>query len=150
MKSWIAVGVGAGLLLTGLLFMRWHVQEWRQEKNDPDLDPNDRKHFYARYRRRMQTSGMLVFLGVLIPLGDWLIDRNKNPLPATIVWIVVLLLTMWVIVMALGDMLSTRTHSQVALSKVRQKQKELERQVAELRSRDNNGHAQKDSRDDQD
>ena len=143
MKSWIAVGVGAALFATGVLFIRWHVHEWREEKNNPGLDPNDRRHFYARYRRRMQTSGILVLLGILIPLGDWLIDRNKNPLPATIVWIVVLLLTMWVIVMALGDMLSTRTHSQVALSKVRQKQKELERQVAEIRSRDNNGHTQK-------
>ncbi len=150
MKSWIAVGVGAALFATGLLFIRWHVLEWREEKNDPALDLTDRKHFYARYRRRMQTSGILVVLGILIPLGDWLIDRNKNPLPATIVWIVVLVLTMWVILMALGDMLSTRTHSQVALSKVRQKQKELERQVAELRSRDSNGHTQKDAYGDHD
>ncbi len=150
MKSWIAVGVGGGLFVTGVLFLRWHIQEWRQEKNDPGLDPNDRKHFYARYRRRMQTSGILVLLGILIPLGDWLIDRNKNPLPATIVWIVVLLLTMWVIVMALGDMLSTKTHSQAALSRVRQKQQDLERQVAELRSRDGNGHASKDAYSDRD
>lgn len=138
MNSWAAVGVGASLLVMGFLFMRWHVREWRQEKNDPSLDPKDREHYYARYRRRMQTSGMLMLLGVLIPLGDWLLDRGFV-VASTILWFLVFGLIAWVILMAFGDMLSTRTHSHAALSKVRQKQRELERQVAELRGRGGNG-----------
>jgi len=47
----------------------------------------------------------------------------------------------WIIVMAFGDMFSTRTHSQVAMHKVREKQRELERRVAELRSQSGNGRS---------
>jgi hypothetical protein len=141
MKSWLALGVGAGLVAVGLLFMRWHVQEWRQEKNDPALDPHDRDHYYARYRRRMQTSGMITVLGILIPLWDWL-GELMLPIPWTIMGFVVFGLIGWIILMAFGDMLSTRSHSHAALSKVRQKQRELERQVAELKNRGGNGHSE--------
>jgi hypothetical protein len=144
MKSWVAFGVGAGLLAVGLLFLRWHVQEWRQEKNDPSLDPHDRDHYHARYRRRMQTSGMIVFLGILIPLGDWLLERGFV-VASTVLWFFVFGLIGWIILMAFGDMLSTRTHSHAALSKVRQKQRELERQVAELKNRGGNGHSENSS-----
>ena len=140
MNSWVAVGVGACLLAVGLLFMRWNVQEWRQEKNDSTLDPYDRDHYYARYRRRMQTSGMIAFLGVLIPLWDWLTDQ-RLVMPATIVGLLVFALVGWVILMAFADMLSTRTHAHVAMSRVKEKQRELERQVAELKNRRNDGHS---------
>src|SRR5690606_13613573 len=94
--------------------------------------------YQSRFRRRMQTSGMLIILGVLIPLWDWLLDQ-KFVMPATIVGFLVFGGVAWVIVMALGDMLSTRNHSRIALSKVRQKQRDLERQVSELRSQEKNG-----------
>lgn len=140
MHSWVAVGVGAGLILVGGLFILWHVREWREERNDSSLDDFDVKHYHARYRRRMQTSGMLVFLGILIPLWDWLLDQ-KMVMPATLVGFLVFALVAWVIVLALGDMLSTRNHSHVAMSKVRQKQRELEKKVAELRRQENNGQS---------
>ncbi len=35
MRSWAAIGVGASLIAVGLLFIRWHAREWREEKNDP-------------------------------------------------------------------------------------------------------------------
>lgn len=141
MKSWVAVGVGAVLLAVGLLFMRWNVQEWWQEKNDPALDPHDREHYYARYRRRMQTSGMLAVLGILIPVWDWLMER-RMVMAATIAGFLVLALLGWVFLMAFGDMAATRTHSQAAMSKVRQKQRELERQLAELKGRGHDGHSE--------
>ncbi len=120
--------------------MRSHIREWRKEKNDSTSDPQDLHHYYARYRRRMQTSGMLVLLGLLIPLMDWLLDQ-RQVVPATLVGFLVFALIGWIFLLAFGDMLSTRTHSHVALAKVRQKQRELERQVAELKSRETNGHS---------
>jgi preprotein translocase subunit Sss1 len=137
MNSWVVLGVGAFLAVLGLLFMRWHVREWRQERNDPALDPQDLHHYHARYRRRMQTSGMLVFLGLLLPTWDWLLDQ-RMVLSATLVGFLVFGIIGWIFLLAFGDMLSTRTHSHVALAKVRQKQRELERQVAELRNRKGN------------
>lgn len=139
MNSWIVLGVGASLVVLGLLFMRWHIREWRGEKNDSSLDPQDLFHYHARYRRRMQTSGMLLFVGLLIPFMDWLLDQ-RMVVPATLVGFLVFTLIGWIFLLAFGDMLSTRTHSHVALAKVRQKQRELERQVEELKSREANGH----------
>lgn len=138
MQSWVAYGVGAGLIAVGSFFMRWHVQEWRREREDPALDDYDKNHYRARYRRRMQTSGMIVSLGVLIPLWDWLWER-QFVIAGTIVGFLVFGLLAWVILMAFGDMYSTRSHSQVAMSKVRQKQRELERKVAELRGQAGEG-----------
>ncbi len=88
----------------------------------------------------MMTSSMLVLLGLMIPLWDWLLDQ-RWVIPATIVGFLVFGLIGWVMLMALGDMLSTRTHSHAALSKVREQQRELENQVAELRNRSSNGHS---------
>ena len=138
MQSWVAFGVGAGLIAVGSLFMRWHVKEWQREQVDPALDEYDKNHYRARYRRRMQTSGMIVALGILIPLWDWLWER-QFVIAGTIVAFLVFGLLAWVILMALGDMYSTRSHSQVAMSKVRQKQRELERKVAELRGQAGDG-----------
>lgn len=146
MNSWIVLGVGASLSVFGLLLMRWHIREWRQERNDSTLDPQDLLHYHARYRRRMQTSGMLVLLGVLIPVMDWLIEQQaRQPqqqqwvIAATLVGFLVFGLIGWVFLLAFGDMLSTRTHSTVALAKVRQKQRELERQLEAFKSRETNG-----------
>jgi hypothetical protein len=101
------------------LFVRWHVKEWRLEQADASLDEYDRKHYYARYRRRMQTSGMLILLGILIPLWDWLWERQFVA-AGTAVGFSVFQLDGWVIVLALADMLATKNHSQVAMAKVRQ------------------------------
>jgi hypothetical protein len=140
MNSWVVLSVGVSLVVLGLLFMRWHILEWRREKTDSSLDPGDLLHYHARYRRRMQTSGMLVVVGFLIPLMDWLLEE-RQVIPATLVGFLIFALIGWIFLMAFGDMLSTRTHSHVALAKVRQKQRELERQLAELKSRETNGHS---------
>lgn len=141
MNSWIVLGVGASLAVFGLLLMRWHIREWRQERNDASLDPEDLHHYHARYRRRMQTSGMLVLLGLLLPFWDWLLEQ-RLVIAATLVGFLVFGIVGWVFLLAFGDMLSTRTHSHVALAKVRQKQRELERQIADLKSREANGPSQ--------
>lgn len=142
MQSWAAVGVGLILIVVGGLFMRWHVREWRAEQSDPSLDSYDLDHYRARYRRRMQTSGLLLFLGLLIPVWDWLLDQRFVQ-AATIMGFVIFGLVAWVFLMAWADLLSTKNHSRIALSKVRQKQRELERQASKLRNKDSNGHSPK-------
>jgi hypothetical protein len=81
---------------------------------------------------------MLVLLGLLIPLMDWLVEQQLV-VAATLVGFLVFGLIGWIFLLAFGDMLSTRTHSHVALAKVRQKQRELERQLADLKSRETGG-----------
>ena len=124
--------------------MRRHSLAWREEKNDPGLEDTEREHFFRRYRRRMQTSAMIAVIGLMIPLGDVVLprvfDREREVLVFGIYWGAVLLLTTWIIAMALADMLSASAHTRVALSRLRLKQRELEKQLDEVRRRGSNGH----------
>ncbi len=140
-ESLVAIVAGVGLVVVGLSFLRWNVREWQEAKNSSHHDDHDRQHYYNRFRRRVQTTSLLILVGVLIPVGDWLIVRGKNPLIATIYWCVVLLLVVWILLLAVADMISTRTYSRVELSKIQQKKRELERQLTHLRTRNSNGHA---------
>ncbi len=141
MDFWVTVCVGLGLILLGAFFMRGHIVEWQREKNDPTLDPVDQKHYQVRYRRRMQTSGMIILLGIVIPLGDWLLVK-KFVVTATIIYFMVFGLIGWILLMAFGDMVSTKAHSQIALAKVRKKQRELAQEAADLRNQQNGNNRQ--------
>jgi hypothetical protein len=54
-------------------------------------------------------------------------------------WLAVLLMTLWVMLLGVGDYFATRTHGHVALARLRIKQKELEREIAEIKHRGSNG-----------
>jgi hypothetical protein len=145
---WIAPVAGIVVFLIGLVLIRSNRAAWQRLKNDAGLNEHDRTYYHARYRRRMQMAVMLLVLGVLIPLGDpgkdaviRLIDWEKMPWLAGWFLLLELLIIVWVILLALGDMLSTTTHSRAELSRVREKQRELHEQIAELKRRGANGHA---------
>ena len=145
-KDWaFAVSVGAALLVTGATMMRSHWLAWLSEKNDPSLDENDRTYYCRRFRRRMQTSAMIAVLGLLIPFGDAILpqlfdDEQRQMVVFGIYWGAVLLLTVWVIIMGLGDFFASSAHTRGALARIRLKQRELERQLEEARRRNTNGH----------
>jgi len=139
-KEWaITASVGGVLIVIGLLMIRAHVIAWRRQKQDDSLDELDRKHYAARYRRRLQTSALITALGFLIPLGDlpWL--WKQRPAIATAYWAVILLAPLWIILLAAADLWATQTYGRVALSRIRQKQRVLEKQVETLKKRGSNG-----------
>ncbi len=146
MQGWVVyLVVGATLIATGLLMMRAHVAAWRIEKNDPTIEDDQRTFFYKRYRRRMQTSALIAVIGILIPFGSLVlpglfVDEQLQARVFAFYWGSVLLLTLWVILLGLGDLLSTSAQSRVALARIRLKQRELEQQIAEIRRRHSNGH----------
>lgn len=87
----------------------------------------------------MQTSGMIAVLGVLLAVGDQLPILRHDPTLFTLYWIGVLLLTFWVMLLAAGDYLTTRSHARSELARIRRQQHELEKQLAELKRRGSNG-----------
>lgn len=141
MNELLVTGItGAILLVFGLAMIRSHRQSWAAQKNDAELPEAERVYLYRRYRRRMQTSAMLVVLGILIALGDALVPwRNLPPIAYFIYWGGVLLLTLWVILLAFGDMASTRVHARISLAQVQEKRRQLEQELAEYRNRRSNG-----------
>ncbi|MGD9855832.1 MAG: hypothetical protein AB7U20_12880 [Planctomycetaceae bacterium] len=133
-KPWlISAAFGGALLVAGLLMMRSHHRVWRAQKSDPELDAKDLLFFGRRYRRRMQASGMMALIGILLPIGDSVQLFLPAPGWFAVYWAIVLLLVMWLFVLAVSDMISTRAHSIIALHRLRAQQRELEREALALR-----------------
>jgi len=137
-----AAAVGVGLVLTGLAMMFGHWRSWQQQKSDESFDELDQRHYYARFQRRMQTSGLIVLLGILIPIGDSPLLCQQGPLVSTCYWIAILFIPMWIVLLAMGDWSSTKAHSKIALARDQQMQRELEAQLSQIRSRRSNGRRQ--------
>ena len=144
--DWVPSTVmGAGLVLLGGWFLSLHLRTWRKHKQDETLDEADRRFYFRQFRRRMQASGIILVIGVMVPVGDLLIPWGKEDASvATLYWLFVLALTCWVLLLAMGDLFSTRAHSRAALSRLRSKQRKLQAEADRLRAahRDpGNGHA---------
>ena len=121
------------LLAAGLAVS--HVRAWRE---DHDRDERAPEHAYARrkYRRRMQVSGMIGVTGLAILIGHLFTD----PRVVGIYWMVVMVWVIWIVTLAVADLLDTRRfledlhHKQLVLNA--QLEAELQR-----RRREGNGHA---------
>lgn len=95
----------AGLILTSLLLMAWHAKSWR-EADHGGLSERDAEFFRRQYRRRLQTSGMLGMIGVLILGHQWIPDNTTLAL----YWTGVLGLLVWTVLLAAGDFAASRLH----------------------------------------
>ena len=124
----------------GLLMMRSHHRTWETGK-EREVDPFAQKHFAKRYRRRMQASGMLVLLGGLISGGQF-IDGKAHPVFFSVYWVVVLLITFWLILLAMVDALSIAAYSKVAQGELEKQKRAIEADFQRLKAQQENGHAQ--------
>ncbi len=129
---------GVGLILTGWLLIRSHRKIWRRQQQDPQLDAEERRHLRKRFLRRIQTSGMIALLGLAITIGD-IIVWDLGPVVATLFWIAVMVIAFWIMLLALGDMTSSRAHYRTALKRTDLERQALERQAAQLKGRRLNG-----------
>ena len=122
--------------------MRSHKKSWDQQQTDQEHDAVDLAHLRSCYRSRMQTSGMIALLGVLIAMGDVIFSWQENmPLFFGIYWLVVLCVTFWVMLLGIGDFISTSTYSRSAMSRLQQKRRLLEEQLEQHQQSKNNGAA---------
>ncbi|MDZ4687961.1 MAG: hypothetical protein SH850_23050 [Planctomycetaceae bacterium] len=124
----VGIGVGSG----------WH--QWRYRRPDAQMDDLGRQHSHRQLRRRLQVSGLLALIGVLIPLGDHLPFFKQAPAAFVFYWGAVLLLTCWIGLLAIADFASARAYHRVANVRLRQARRELEEQLQQYRAQ-TNGHA---------
>jgi len=135
-NPWPALAVAVALLAVGISLMSAHVRSWRRQQSDPTLEEHDRDYYRRRYRRRMQVAALLAILGVLIGLGDALLPfQARHPIPITLYIIGLLLLTGWVMLLGFADFWSTAARGRADLARVREKRRELERQLVEFKHR---------------
>ena len=136
------------LLVIGVLMMRAHRRTWVQQQDDPGLNQSELTRLRKRYRRRMQMSGMIGVLGVMLGVGDALIWEQDLQMIA-IYWIVVIGLGAWLLVLGMGDLASVRVDSKQAMTELREigaRRKEVEAELAEIRRRGSNGEAKSNGR----
>ena len=91
--------------LSAVLFL-WHWQQWRSEEQVHNSDPRDARFYRTQLRRRAQASAMLGIVGLALLYGQTLAISAGT----LVYWLVVVLIVLWIIVLALADMLLTRMH----------------------------------------
>lgn len=111
-----------------------HVVQRRNHQEDESLSVADRQFYDQQYRRRMQTSALTVTLGALIGLCGYIRALEQSPIFATCYVIGLLLLSLWLILLALSDAVASRVYSSRVHRRQRQLRESLQEALMELKS----------------
>jgi len=128
----IAVAVVLGIASASLI--GWHVLAWKAVQG-AEVDQRERDFRYRQYRRRMQTSAMLGILGVAVLVGQLLLDW-LSPLFLLIYWLGVVALVLWVVVLAVADMVATSVYYSRERSACAMEHARLEDELRRVRQRE--------------
>ncbi|MEO1996924.1 MAG: hypothetical protein ABGZ17_16785 [Planctomycetaceae bacterium] len=145
MHDYAGLGFGLVLVIMGIACLVAQQARWRKQVNDASIDVSDRQYLGRRHRRRLQISGMLVLIGMMIAIGDTVVDWRQSPANFVMFWCVALLLALWVMILGFSDMLSTQTHVRSAEGQRAQIESELRRELERLKrlkQQDSNGSHQ--------
>ena len=130
------VSLIAGLctIAVGMVLLRSHRADWLRQQQDFIDDSRELRHLQARYRRRRQTSGLIAIVGLLIPIADLpIMWRNLGAMPATLLWIAIVSLCIWIGMLAIGDYATTRAHTRATLVRLQIHKQELIDEMERLR-----------------
>lgn len=130
----IFAGFGAALALIGVGLIYLHGKSRRRHQQDTDLSEQDRRFFERQYSRRMQTSALTVVLGGLIAVGGRVALLGKSPWIATGYVCALLLLSVWLMLLGIGDAVASRIHAQRQLRTGNRKHTNLTAALAEVRA----------------
>ncbi len=128
--------VGALLVLFGAGLIHLHRSSWFQHQQDGDLSDNDLDFFSKQFRRRMQTSSLLILIGFLIVIGDApYMPWKLFPALFAIYWGGILLIAFWIILSAIADMSASRIRSATMISRIHDQQRILEKQLMDIKNK---------------
>lgn len=109
MGAWSSVLVALLLFFAAGWLIDSHLRTWSKvQKNQGQLEPNELDYRRRQFRRRMQTSAMLGMIGIAILVGQLI---SLLPIPRLLVvlfWGGVMLMAIWLGMLAIADMVSTR------------------------------------------
>jgi hypothetical protein len=99
------------LVATSVALIVRHVRVWKRLKEE-ELDERELNFRRRQFRRRVQTSAMIGLLGVAIVVGQLLLKDVDKPLLKFQVyyWIGVLALLLWILLLAVADMVATSAY----------------------------------------
>jgi uncharacterized membrane protein YesL len=131
-----ALVFGACLILGGTAALVWHVRSWRRHRRNDQTSGAELQYYRRQFSRRIQATGLIVLIGILLPIGDLPLWKHY-PGSWAVFWMAVLGLTVWLLLLGLSDLQSTRVHSRDAIQRLhalREKQRELEREIARIKA----------------
>jgi hypothetical protein len=131
--------ISAVLLATSFVLVGHHVRAWRRLNQD-DLDEREENFRYRQFRRRMQTSAMIGILGVAIAGGQVLFDVVRPGKLQGYYWIGVLLLLLWIVLLAVADMVATSSYYSRARSDLAVGHAKLQVELRKARERAGRRH----------
>ena len=148
----IAADTLPALLVGGLLLcvaVTMGLKQWwahRQLVLNPKVDEAGYAHTERQIRRRLVVSGLLFLLSVLIPFGDQL-DWFFRQRPGLFFgyWVGVLLIVFAMVLMALGDLLSTLAYTQITRVRLRLERRVIEEEIRRYRASQNGRHEEDDT-----
>ncbi len=123
--------VPAALILLSIVLVWWHFRQWNRFRQEL-TEPRDREYYRLRLRRRVQTSGMVGVLGLLI-LGGLLLPPRQFPTLFVLLWIGVLLLLLWIVLLALADGMAAHQYHARLQNDILVRRAVLEAQVRQAR-----------------
>ena len=103
--DWGTIVFGSLLVVMALVLLGIHWQSW-QKIDHGGLSERERLFYRQQFRRRIQASGMLGVVGLLM-IGTLWLETAWSELLA---WLGIMLALLWTIGMALLDWWSTRTY----------------------------------------
>ena len=111
MVLWSSILVAVSVLLASGVLIHSHQRAWRTlQQRRSQLDPNEFDFRRRQLRRRSQTSAMLGLVGIGMLIGRLLIVWPAPPLVVVVFWGGVMLLVVWLALLAVADIVSTRLY----------------------------------------
>ena len=129
---------GIFLLVVGSFMLAAQRKAARKLQSEP-LSKQDRQFFTNRVRRRSQVAGMILIIGIMIPVGDSLIPWDRALGTFAVYWLIVIGLALWTMLLAVGDIAATSAHTSVELNELQRRRLELENAAQKLRQARQNG-----------
>lgn len=127
--------MGALLLLVAAALGLKQWWAYRRLVLNPKVDEAAYVHSERQIRNRLIVGALMFVLGVAIPLGDQAdIFFRARPGVFFAYWMVVLLLVFAMVVVALGDVLSTLAYARVSQFALRRERRELEEEIRRYRA----------------
>lgn len=125
------------LIVLSAVLLGLHIRKWRLL--DEGSQEDDQQRFLRRQlRRRLQVSAMIGLLGIAIAAG-MAIPWQRWPLAFAFYWLLVILVTFWIALLALADMAHSRAYVNELNREHRIKRAQLEAQLARYREKQTNG-----------
>lgn len=119
------------LLVVIAAIMAAYVRKSRRDL-EPLLENDDRGRLHAdrQFRRRIQISVLLAITGILITVGDQMDKVMGGRALLFLGWVIsIFALTMWMVLLAMGDWLSTMSHTAISRMHLRNERSALEEEI---------------------